>query len=68
MIVDRIENGFAAVEREDGSFFEIPLSELPASVHEGSVLVCNCEGYALDILAERKLRERNSVKTKRLFK
>ncbi len=68
MIVDRIENGIAVIEREDGTFFELPLSELPDSVHEGCVLVCNCEGYALDIIAENELRKNNVIKTRSLFK
>ena len=68
MIVDRIENGMAVIERENGTFLEIPLSELPESVHEGCVLVSNCEGYALDIVAERELRKRNALLTSQLFK
>ncbi len=68
MVVDRIENGYAVIEKKDGTFFELPLSELPFDVHEGCVLVRNCEGYALDLIAEKKLRRNNIRKTHSLFK
>lgn len=67
MIVDRIENGIAVIEREDGNFFELPLSELPESVQDGSVLIANCEGYALDNLATKERRIRNAARTRSLF-
>lgn len=37
LIVDRIEDGRAVIEGDDGAF-EVPASWLPASVREGSVL------------------------------
>lgn len=68
MIVDRIEDLTAVIERQDGTLFELALSELPPGVHEGSVLVKNCEGYALDLLAEEERRANNASKTRLLFK
>lgn len=68
MIVDRIENGIAVIQREDGTFFELSVTELPHDVKEGCVLVQNCEGYALDRLAEKALRQDSKRKTDRLFR
>ena len=67
MIIDRIENAIAVIEREDGTLFEIPLSELPDCVCEGSVLVHNCEGYAMDKIATDERRKRNAMRTRSLF-
>lgn len=67
MIIDRIEDMIAVIEREDGTFFELPLSELPESVCEGCVLVQNCEGYAVDMLATKERRKRNATRTSSLF-
>ena len=67
MIVDRIENMIAVIEREDGTFFELPLSELPEGVCEGCVLVRNCESYAVDMLATKERRNRNAARTRGLF-
>lgn len=36
--VDRIEDGFAVLECEDGEFREIPLSSLPKNISEGDVI------------------------------
>ena len=68
MIVDRIENMIAVIEREDGTFFELPLSELPEGVCEGCVLVQNCEGYAVDMQTTEERRKRNAMRTHSLFK
>ncbi len=68
MVVDRIEELTAVIEKQDGTLFELPLSELPPGVHESSVLVKNCEGYALDLLAEKERRANNASKTRLLFK
>lgn len=38
MIVDRIEEGFAVVERALGDFVNIPLSHIEGAVKDGSVL------------------------------
>ena len=37
-IIDRIENGFAAAELEDGTHADLPLAALPEGCHEGSVV------------------------------
>lgn len=68
MVVDRIVNNTAVIEREDGTFFKLPLSELPECVREGSVLVQNCEGYAVDMLATKERRTGSAMLTWKLFK
>lgn len=68
MVVDRVENGIAVIENENGDLFRLPLSELPEGVREGSVLVHNCEGYALDMLATEERRKKNAERTRSLFK
>ena len=66
IIVDRIEGDFAVVYfgelRRD-----IPLSELPRGVHEGSVLKKNTDCWQLDVAAEKERRRTLSERTKRLF-
>lgn len=66
-VVDRIEEDIAVVYfgkiRRD-----IPVSELPKGVHEGSVLVETPHGWRLDEAAENKRRKLLSDRTKRLFK
>ncbi len=66
IIVDRIEEGIAVV------FFgdirrDIPLSELPEGVHEGSVLLKQSGGFCLDTSAEEKRRRELAERTRRIF-
>lgn len=67
IVVDRVEDGFAVVYsgnvRKD-----IPLSELPQGVHEGSILREVTGGYELDEAAEQERRRAISEKMRRLFK
>lgn len=67
IIVDRIENGIAVIEGDDGAFFQLPASQLPDGVREGSVLRRTQDGFALDSEAERERRHMLYEKTKRLF-
>lgn len=67
MIVDRIEDGIAVVELEDGSHRDIPLGELPAGTREGSLLKKTEQGWELDPDEERRRRERAAELTKKLF-
>ncbi len=69
LIVDRIENGFAVCEKDDLSFINIPLSDLPEETKEGSVLVQNKSGqYILDADEEEKRRAKLLELQKKLFK
>lgn len=67
MVVDRIEGGFAVVERGDGSHCEIPLDELPEGTREGSALKRTESGWELDPDEERRRREKAAELTRRLF-
>lgn len=66
IIVDRIEEGTAVVffgdERRD-----VPLSELPHGVREGTVLVETEEGLSIDRQAEEQRRRALAERTRRLF-
>ena len=68
-IIDRVENGIAVCEREDGGFDNIPLRELPKGAREGSVLVKDRVGaWALDLKTERERRARLFEMQEGLFK
>ena len=47
LIIDRIENGIAVCETSDG-MSEIPVSQLPLGVREGSVLYFHNGVYSVD--------------------
>lgn len=58
LIIDRIENGIAVCEREDGSHCEIELVFLPRGAKEGSVIRVDGGGEAtLDLEAEAERRK-----------
>ena len=58
VIVDRIENGYAVCELENGSFQTFPMSELPAGCLEGSVLIWEDSAWELDLSAEIGRKEK----------
>lgn len=66
MIVDRIEEGIAVVF-SNGEKLELPLSDLPEGVREGSVLVPSGSGYVLDMETEQRRRMAIAEKMDRLF-
>ena len=67
IVVDRIEEDFAVVYSGNARK-DIPLSELPQGVHEGSILREVPGGYELDEAAEQERRRAISEKMRRLFK
>lgn len=67
IVVDRIEDGFAVVYSGNARK-DIPLSELPQGVHEGSILREVSGRYELDEAAEQERRRAISEKMRRLFK
>ena len=67
--VDRFEGEFAICEnRETGDFIDIPLSELPENVKEGSILKFENGNYILDVEATRKKQEEIKNLVDNLFK
>ena len=68
LIVDRIEEGFAVLEKEDLTHILVRLCELPEGLKEGSVLDFDGENYSLNSDAESERRKRISVKHKMIFK
>lgn len=67
IIVDRIEEGIA-VAYSDDIRLEIPVSELPHDIHEGSVLLKNGTKWACDYKAEEQRRAEIAGKLHGLFK
>ena len=43
LIIDRLENGFAVCEIEEGSFADIPEKVLPDGVKEGDVITISVD-------------------------
>lgn len=68
--VDRIEEGKVAVCQDlvTGEVKDVPLSDLPSGVHEGSVLGYKDGKYELNVQEERIRRERIKQKMDLLFK
>lgn len=67
IIVDRIEEGIAVVFF-GGEKRNIPVSDLPEGVHEGSVLKETPSGLVPDPEAEKECRRSISEKMRRLFR
>lgn len=63
IIIDRIEGGFAVVELENGSHFNLPAQLLPEGAKEGSVI-----DISLDKAAEESRRRDISRLENKLFK
>lgn len=68
IIVDRIEGAFAVCEMDDKSMQNIALSELPAGIKEGDVLVVENGAYVIDAKQTAERTERIAQKMNRLFK
>ncbi|MGN0487296.1 MAG: DUF3006 domain-containing protein [Acutalibacteraceae bacterium] len=66
LIVERIEDGLAVLEKEDLSHETVELSLLPTEVKEGSVLTFDGAEYRLDEREEEDRRRRILEKQKRL--
>lgn len=67
-IVDRIEENFAVCEKNGETIVDLKLSDLPESVHEGSVLKQLKNGiFFEDKEEEERLREEANALTDDLF-
>jgi hypothetical protein len=68
IIIDRIEEGIAVAELPDGSVQNIPLSQLPHGVTEGTHLMSTPEGWKIDPEATAQAKARVRGKLDRLLK
>lgn len=48
MVVDRIENGIAVIENEDGTHIEVKCAVLPMSIREGDAVKLENGRYVID--------------------
>ena len=61
LVIDRIEEGTAVCEREDGTFIRMPA---PDGAREGDLLVWTAEGWRVDAAMTRKRRETAARKSR----
>ena len=67
LIVDRMEDGFAVCENENGEMTELDFFYLPYGTKEGSILVENNGLYELCTKEENERREKLFVLQESLF-
>ena len=65
-IVDRFEENFAVLEKEEGGTVDVLKSELP-EVREGDVLICENGCYTVDYEETQKRKELIREKMRKLF-
>lgn len=58
LICDRVEDGVAVLEKEDGGYLNININELDFSVAEGDILIFDGEKYISDEVGkcDRKMK------------
>lgn len=66
IVVDRIEDGIAVIY-SGSDRLDVPVSDLPEGVHEGSVLKREDGGYSVDEAAESARRSMVAEKARKLF-
>ena len=59
LIVDRTEEGIAVLEKEDGTYIRITLTDFDSEIREGDVLIFDGEKYILD--KEEKEERRSKI-------
>ena len=67
LIVDRITENIAVLEKDDLSHVEVDSSLLPDGAKEGSVIRCDNGVYTLDTGAEEERRKKILAKQKLIF-
>jgi len=67
MIVDRIEGSIAVCEQADKTFIDIPLSNLPKGIKEGSVLLNKNGSWKIDAEEQDERNKRIEKKMNSLF-
>lgn len=58
LIVDRIIDGIAVLEKEDMSHIQVPVDCIASEIKEGSVLIFDGEKYIPDINEEAERRKK----------
>lgn len=66
--IDRIEGGLAVAQLADGTMQNIPLSQLPQGVREGSRLISTPDGWQLDQAGTAEAQARVRGKLDKLLK
>lgn len=67
-IVDRMEEGLAVCEDEQKQMHTFPLSQLPAGIQEGDVLIQEQGHFRLDETAREQRAQHIRAKMHRLWK
>jgi hypothetical protein len=67
LIVERVVDGLAVCECDDGSHVHMALNELPKNVREGSVLNLIEGTWVLDLQAEQARRAKLHAQADELF-
>lgn len=57
-IVDRIEEDFAVLQDDQEKLYPLPLTDLPAEIFPGAVLLFENGAYTVDVEQTRTRRER----------
>lgn len=65
--VDRIEEGFAVCEAENGTFENIELAKLPEGVREGDILLLTEDGFSVLTNETEERRKRIAGLQKSIF-
>ena len=65
-ILDRIEEGMAVCEGEDGSFFSLPAEKLPEHAREGDCLILRDGAWEVEREATARRREETAALFRRL--
>lgn len=68
LIVDRVEEGIAVLEKENLTHIYVNISELPDGTKEGTVLMFDGTTYTIDTEEEERRRKRMLELQSRLLK
>lgn len=65
LVVDQIIDDIAVLE-DQGAMINVPISELPNDIHDGSIIILDSNGYHVDIDLENEKREDLAARLERL--
>lgn len=68
LYIDRIEDGFAMAEKEDGSLLKISLQSLPENIQEGAAFFFENGIYIRDKAKEQERKKKILELQKKIFK